>query len=251
MFLENVKHILKVDNGKVFSYIMHTLTDNNYNVQIINISPHEYGIPQQRERVFFICIRNDIYNGKDIKLIEDKTDKIILNNYLQNKNEIDKKYFIKDTILNVLNAWDEMIKEFEIGEKISPTILINEFYKEYTQEEFKKLASWRQNYIIKNKPLYQKYKNKWDIWYNKYKDLLNTREIYCKLEWQVGIIKKDDSIFNYIIQIRQSGIRVKKLKYFPTLVAISQVPIYGKEKRYITARECARIQSFSDNYILN
>ena len=27
-------------------------------------------------------------------------------------------------------------------------------------------------------------------------------------------------------------------------------PIYGKEKRYITPRECARLQSFPDSFIL-
>ena len=55
-------------------------------------------------------------------------------------------------------------------------------------------------------------------------------------------------IFDYFIQIRQSGIRVKRAEYFPTLVAISQIPIYGKEKRYITPRECARLQSFPDDF---
>ena len=58
-------------------------------------------------------------------------------------------------------------------------------------------------------------------------------------------------IFNHFIQFRQSGIRVKKNKYFPTLVAIVQTPIYAKEKRYITPRECARLQSFPDDFILN
>jgi len=79
---------------------------------------------------------------------------------------------------------------------------------------------------------------------------LKKREIYGKLEWQTGPIKENDSIFNHFIQIRQSGIRVKKNKYFPTLVAISQIPIYGKEKRYITPRECARLQSFPDTFKL-
>ena len=48
--------------------------------------------------------------------------------------------------------------------------------------------------------------------------------------------------------MRQSGIRVKKAEYFPTLVAISQIPIYGKEKRYITPKECARLQSFPPDF---
>jgi DNA (cytosine-5)-methyltransferase 1 len=141
-----------------------------------------------------------------------------------------------------------MIQKFPKNEKISPTILVNEFYKSYTEDELEQLPNWKQDYIKKNKPLYNKYKKEWDDWYEQNKDILSKREIYAKLEWQTGPIKENDSIFNHFIQFRQSGIRVKKAHYFPTLVAISQIPIYGKKKRYITPRECARLQSFPDTF---
>lgn len=250
MFLENVKHILKVGDGKVIKYIKERLDENNYILQLFNMSPHKYGIPQQRERIYFVCIRKDIYNGLDIELpISNK--KIIFNNFLDKKKDIDKKYYISGDILKVLEAWDEMIKIFEVGEKISPTILIHEFYINDRKKNFNTYSKWKQDYINSNKKIIEKYKDKWDIWYKKHKDILQKREIYGKLEWQVGLIKPNDSIFNYFIQIRQSGIRVKKAEYFPTLVAISQIPIYGKEKRYITPRECARLQSFPEDFILS
>ena len=85
----------------------------------------------------------------------------------------------------------------------------------------------------------------------KHRDKLSKLEIYGKLEWQAGPKKEDDSIFDHFIQLRQSGIRVKKSKYFPTLVAIVQTPIYAKERRYITPRECARLQSFPDSFKLH
>ena len=249
MFLENVKHILKVSKGEVISYIKNKIAQTGYTLQLFQISPHNYGIPQQRERVYFVCIRNDIYNGTNIKL------PIFIGNYdfkkfLDDKNTINEKYFIKDDILNVLNQWDEMIKTFEVGEKISPTILINDVYKEYTEAEFNNFPNWKKDYMTKNKPLIEKYSSQFETWYNKYSELLKKREIYGKLEWQTGPIKENDSIFNHFIQIRQSGIRVKKSQYFPTLVAISQIPIYGKEKRYITPRECARLQSFPETFKL-
>jgi len=250
MFLENVKHILKVSNGEVIEYIKDKIAKTGYSLQIFQISPHNYGIPQQRERVYFVCIRKDIYNGTDIQLPK------FIGNYdfkkfLDNKSSIDDKYFIKGDILNILNAWDEMVREFAVGEKISPTILINDAYKQYTDEEFQHFPFWKKDYIIKNKPLINKYKSQFNIWYNKHSELIKKREIYGKLEWQTGIIKENDSIFNHFIQIRQSGIRVKKSQYFPTLVAISQIPIYGKEKRYITPRECARLQSFPETFKLS
>ena len=100
-------------------------------------------------------------------------------------------------------------------------------------------------------PLYNKYKEQWDEWYSRYNEVLLKKEINGKLEWQAGKKKHNDSIWNYFIQLRQSGIRIKKTNYFPTLVAIVQTPIYAKEKRYITPRECARLQSFPENFIIH
>jgi DNA (cytosine-5)-methyltransferase 1 len=144
-----------------------------------------------------------------------------------------------------------MIKEFDVGENLSPTILCNEFNKIYSDDDFSKLKSWKKDYIKKNKPIYNKYKEKWDKWLEDNKTILSKKEVYGKLEWQAGKKLKNDSIFNHFIQFRQSGIRVKKNKYFPTLVAIVQTPIYAKEKRYITPRECARLQSFPDDFIMH
>jgi DNA (cytosine-5)-methyltransferase 1 len=43
---------------------------------------------------------------------------------------------------------------------------------------------------------------------------------------------------------------VKPPTYFPALVAITQTSILGNKKRFITPRECARIQSFPDDFKL-
>ena len=45
--------------------------------------------------------------------------------------------------------------------------------------------------------------------------------------------------------------RLKKPYYFPTLVAINQTPIYGIKKSYISPRQCARLQSFPESFILD
>ena len=254
MFLENVKHIKKIDDGKVFEYILKRINETGYFIDeknVFELSPHQFGIPQQRERVIFVCIREDIYNKK-IKLnIISPNLPIKFDNILETNEDIIKKYKISDEEEQVLEIWDEIIKEFDVNETLSPTIMCNEFYKTYTDEEFDNLPTWKQDYIQKNKPLYKKYKEKWDHWYEKHKKLLTKKEIYGKLEWQAGKKVENDSIFNHFCQIRQSGLRIKKSKYFPTLVAICQIPIYLKERRYITPRECARLQSFPENFKLH
>ena len=251
MFLENVKHIKKVSKGEVFKYILDEIKSIGYSLQVLELSPHQLGIPQQRERVIFVCIRNDIYKEENVIDIRIPKCEIDFKKFLETDETILEKYRIKEDHEKVLEAWDEMIQQFDDGEKLSPTILCHEFYKTYTPDQFHNLPLWKQDYITKNKPIYEKYKVKWDVWYEKHKELLQKREIYGKLEWQTGKKKKDDSIWNYFIQLRQSGIRVKRARYFPTLVAIVQVPIYAKERRYITPRECARLQSFPENFILH
>jgi DNA (cytosine-5)-methyltransferase 1 len=227
LFLENVKHILKVDDGKVIEYIKNKLADSGYVLQLFKMSPHKYGIPQQRERIYFSCVRKDIHDGNELELIKAEDHSIQFDKFID--TSVPEKYYLKGDIL----------------------IFINEFYKTYDEDNWKQLSDWKKDYISKNKPLYVKYKSHWDRWYEKHKELLSKREIYSKLEWQVGKIKPNDDIFDYFIQIRQSGIRVKRADFFPTLVAISQIPIYGKQKRYITPRECFRLQSFPDTHLID
>ncbi|WP_444664301.1 DNA (cytosine-5-)-methyltransferase [Cellulomonas sp. CW35] len=67
-----------------------------------------------------------------------------------------------------------------------------------------------------------------------------------KLEWQA---KDAASLWDCLIQLRPSGIRVKPLTYAPALVAINQAPVYGPGKRRITPGEAARLQGFPDAVI--
>jgi DNA (cytosine-5)-methyltransferase 1 len=252
MFLENVKHIKRIDDGKVFEHIIKRINETGYTVSTTELSPHQLGIPQQRERIVFVCIRNDVYDkDKTLNLTPLSNIPIDIVKIFETDKTHTDKYKISSDDENVLNAWDKMIKKFDVGENLSPTILCKEFNSLYTNEELELLPTWKKDYMVKNKPLYIKYKIEWDKWLNDNREILSKKEIYSKLEWQTGKTKENDSIFNHFIQLRQSGIRVKKSEYFPTLVAIVQTPIYAKEKRFITPRECARLQSFPDDFILH
>ncbi len=250
MLLENVKHIKKVKNGSVYKYIYQKLDDIGYQVQDVEISPNQLGVPQLRPRVYFICVRNDIFEEhkfpEKIEIIPNFEEKTTI---FDSNEENTQKYKISTELIEVIDAWNEILSKMEKGQKLSVPILLEEFWKTY--DTMDNISDWKQIYIKKNKELYKKYQPIWDDWYAKHKDLLNKKTIYSKLEWQTGELKGNDTIWDYFIQVRQSGIRVKRNDNFPTLVAIVQVPIYGKEKRYLTPRECARLQSFPDDFVIH
>lgn len=52
--LENVKGLLSSNDGKDFPAILRILSDLNYRVETVVLNSKHYGVPQNRERVFFI-----------------------------------------------------------------------------------------------------------------------------------------------------------------------------------------------------
>lgn len=52
--LENVPNILKHDGGRTKDTIIKLLEDLNYKVDVQHFSPHEFGIPQVRDRAYFV-----------------------------------------------------------------------------------------------------------------------------------------------------------------------------------------------------
>ena len=64
-----------------------------------------------------------------------------------------------------------------------------------------------------------------------------------KLEWNIHGGERD--IWKYVVQFRASGVRIKRRTTAPSLIAMTdtQVPIIAWQKRYMTPRECAKLQS--------
>lgn len=60
VFLENVRGLLKHDNGKTFNVMENILHELGYSVNYKIIKASDFGLPQHRPRVYIICIRNDI-----------------------------------------------------------------------------------------------------------------------------------------------------------------------------------------------
>lgn len=114
---ENVKNLVSKKFKNEFGIVLHSLDQAGYNNYYEVMNAKDYGIPQNRERVFIISIRKDIDTNKfqfplkkelDIRL-KDMLDKIV-----------DKKYYLSE----------EKIKEIKFNElvnydKTDKTICLN------------------------------------------------------------------------------------------------------------------------------
>lgn len=111
---ENVKNLLSKKHRHNFdSYlsIMESLGYNNY-YQILNAK--DYGIPQNRERVYTISIRNDIDKGI-FKFPEKEELRLRLKDLLE--NEVEEKYYLKDYQIENIRKSNFMTNKRRIQEK--------------------------------------------------------------------------------------------------------------------------------------
>jgi DNA (cytosine-5)-methyltransferase 1 len=104
----------------------------------------------------------------------------------------------------------------------------------------REFPNWKKSYIKYNREFY--IHNKKYIENVVKKISILPSQSWQKLEWNVG--DNERTIYNYLLQFRASGIRVKKVDYFPSLVCTAtQVPIVGWQRRYITRGEGLKLQA--------
>ena len=273
--LENVPHLKKHDNGRTWQKIYADLKGIGYEVKENFFSPHQFGIPQIRQRMFIV--------GSRLSFVQlpapPSSVKVDIRDILDtNPPEAQK---LSGQQIKCLKVWQSFLDLFPNGEKLpSVPIWSREFgatypYEEATPEAFgvnklrkyrgnhgtpledltddevwqslpayakrgqERFPAWKIHYIKQNREFYKTYKDRIDKWLPQ---ILEFPRSYQKFEWNCKGEKRD--ISNLIIQFRGSGVRVKKPQTAPTLVVRStQVPIIGWEERYMTPKECARLQS--------
>lgn len=101
---ENVKNLVSKKFNAQFQAVLQSLEETGYNNYWKVLNAKDYGIPQNRERVFIVSIRKDIDPGsfefpKPFEL------KLRLKDMLE--DEVDEKYFLSDKMIEYIIADNE------------------------------------------------------------------------------------------------------------------------------------------------
>ncbi len=278
--IENVPNLMRHNKGKTWELICDQLSNLGYDISYKRLSPHMFGIPQKRERAFIVGDREGLLDFE--WPIPDKTPTSI-RSVLDEKPK--DAHFLNAEHLRFMEAWQKLIRAFPKNEDLpSFPIWAMEFGADYPidgftpykmnykgLEDFKgafgqslcglspsevhdalpvyartklnRFPDWKIDFIQKNRDFYDRHRTIINPWIDEIKDFPPS---FQKLEWNYKNGAR--SLWKHIIQFRASGIRVKRESTAPSLIAMttSQVPIIAWKKRYMTPRECSRLQSMGD-----
>jgi DNA (cytosine-5)-methyltransferase 1 len=276
--IENVPNLVRHNEGKTWRSIKDRLEGAGYTIQDEKLSPHMFGVPQIRERAFIVGRRGSL---DEFKWPKPKANgELSIRSVLDTRPEEARK--LGPNFLRYLDAWQDFLNRFpKDAELPSFPIWAMEFgatypylsrapydygfsglgryrgsfgvklgglspeevrehlppYARYSENEF---PDWKIDFIAKNREFYNEHKKIIDPWLP---TIGSFAPSFQKFEWNVKGGKR--RIWDYVLQFRASGIRVKRPTTAPSLVAMttSQVPVIAWERRYMTPRECSRLQS--------
>lgn len=288
--LENVPNLLKHDQGRTWDEIQKILGPGEeglgYNIRTERLSPHRFGIPQIRERVYIVGSLSSLENF----LWPPATDAVTnIASVLDDKPAAAKQ--LSAQVRECLEVWDAFLKAcppsvelpsfplwtMEWGGASYPFETTTPFARRkfwgmnglkgfkgshgfkigtmkslegrwnalpsHARSEDMTFPKWKKDFIRQNRRFYEENKEWIDPWLPK---ILKFPSSLQKFEWNIK--GGERNIWDYVIQFRASGVRVKRRTTAPSLIAMTdtQVPIIGWEKRYMTPRECAKLQSLDD-----
>ena len=281
LIFENVPNILRHADGETWARIRDSLIERDYSVDFKELSPHLIGVPQIRYRAFIVAWMGHPKHFDWPELISTDEDLHLSKVLDERPNDAD---ILSARHIEYLEVWEEFlglvgneakmpsfpIWAMEFGasypyEKRSPSGYSQRYLARFNGMFGRSLSGhtktqqmaalppyaqgetlfprWKARFIQQNRDFYAAHEARLRDWLPKIKSFPPS---FQKLEWnwQAGA----RSIWDKLIQFRASGIRVKNPATAPSLVALttSQVPIVASERRYMTIRECARLQSLGD-----
>lgn len=100
IFCENVKGLTIHDKGRTFKVIKEAFEQIGYTVFAQILNSKDFGVPQNRERIYIVCFRNDIA-PKTFKFPEGSKKTVCIRDILE-QAPISPKYYLSDVYVETL-----------------------------------------------------------------------------------------------------------------------------------------------------
>ncbi|MGE0430571.1 MAG: DNA cytosine methyltransferase [Hydrogenophaga sp.] len=282
LLIENVPNLIRHDGGKTWDKIKNRLESLEYHVDLGKLSPYMFGVPQMRERAIIVGARAGLSHfawPAPTHTLDQVSIRSVLDENPAEARKLGPKFIeyleTWQTLLDALPRDAELpsfpIWAMEFGAtypyrdqtpygigfddissfkgalgrslKCLSADEVKKALPVYALDEVESFPEWKQNFIRQNREFYKRHKAVIDPWLPKIMDFAPS---FQKLEWNWKGGPRD--LWQAVIQFRASGIRAKRPTAAPSLVALttSQVPVIPWERRYMTMRECARLQSMGE-----
>lgn len=281
LMLENVPNLERHNGGETYQQMRASLEDLGYTVDQRLLSPHRFGIPQIRERLFIVGSRTGLAHFQWPSPVDDDlTIDSVLDLQPDGARPLPQQY------TDCLSVWQEFLDLYPTDEELpSFPIWAMEFGADYPFEDIGPTAltprqlcryrgahgvqlrnyepraridhvptyareltlpEWKQRFIRQNRELYKRNKKWIRPWMKKLAPFPASLQ---KFEWNCQGFER--SVWKTVVQFRASGVRVKRPTTAPALVAMTttQVPIIPWQRRYMTVRECARLQDLDIEHL--
>lgn len=266
VFLENVANLKGHDHGNTWATILKKLTELNYDVaEPAILSPHQFGIPQHRRRIYIVCRNRDYGNLENFSFPIGEERDLHINDIIIPE---DKEYIpLKPVTRHQMEVWEEFIHLCvkHIGYVPSFPIWAMEFGADYEYEELapafqsvsrligkrgklgEQLEGDTLDKLLENLPVYSQTAKSKEFPHWKKRYIQENRRFYdenkkwldkwipkikdfsnshLKLEWNCGT-DTTPTMMDKIVQFRASGIRVKMPTFSPALNLVgTQIPIF-------------------------
>ena len=100
IFCENVKGLINHDKGNTLNIIINTFEKLGYKVFINVLNSKDFGVPQNRERIYIVCFRNDIAPN-EFNFPKPIKEKVSIKDILD-KAPVSSKYYLSDVYVETL-----------------------------------------------------------------------------------------------------------------------------------------------------
>jgi DNA (cytosine-5)-methyltransferase 1 len=266
--LENVRNLAGPRHVATLATIVRALREASYRVadDPIVFSPHLLppelgGAPQVRERVFIVAERVDVVRDPaDLVgrvLIENRSvpgwDPTLwrVESILDSDDEIRdlERYRLRPEEVGWIEAWQAFVQEIPSDWLPGFPIWADQFVLSPSIPD--DTPAWKADFLRKNASFYAAHRRVIDRWRRHRWGPLRQRldefpPSRRKFEWQARTwqpTRAERNLWDLVMHLRPSGIRVRPPTYLPALVAITQTSVIGSRRRRVTPTEAARLQS--------